>query len=175
MVAAIKSELIYTGRAFSLRRDTLSLPDGRTTQLDIIAHVDSVVILALDAQREVLFVRQYRHAARCDLLELPAGVFDPGEAAEDCARRELREETGMAAGALLPLGGFFLAAGYSSEYMHAFLATDLRRDPLTPDSDEFLSVEKVPLGEVFTRIARGDLPDAKSLAALLLARPHLGG
>ena len=169
----LKSEKVYPGRAFTIRRDTLRLPDGRETKLDIVEHVGSVVILPVDENGHILFVRQYRHAAGMDLLELPAGTFDEGETPEACARREIREETGMAAGRLTPLGGFYLAPGYSTEYMYVYVATELRYDPLEADADEFLSVERIPLTEVVTMCERGEIPDAKSLAAFLLAREYL--
>jgi ADP-ribose pyrophosphatase len=170
----LKSEIVYQGRAFTIRIDTLRLPDGRKTKVDIVAHVGSVIILPLDANGHLLFVRQYRHATGLELLELPAGTFDEGETPEACAMREVREETGMAAGRLTALGGFYLAPGYSTEYMYVYLATELRYDPLEADADEFLSVEQIPLTEVLAMFERGEIPDAKSLAAFLLARKHLG-
>ncbi|MGQ9834051.1 MAG: NUDIX hydrolase, partial [Candidatus Villigracilaceae bacterium] len=103
----------------------------------------------------------------------PCRTHDRVGGPEACARREVREETGMAAGQLEHLGGFYLAPGYSTEYMHVFLATDLYPAPLAADADEFLSVEKVPLAEALKLPARGLLPDAKSLAALFLARERL--
>ena len=169
----LKSEIVYPGRAFTIRRDTLRLPDGRETRFDIVEHVGSVIIVPLDEKGHLLFVRQYRHAAGMDLLELPAGTLDDGEAPEECARREVREETGMAAGKMELLGGFYLAPGYSSEYMHVYLATDLRYDPLEADVDEFLSVERFPFAEALAMCEGGQIPDAKSLAAFLLAREHL--
>lgn len=169
----LQSEIIYPGRAFTIRRDRVRLPDGRTTNLDIVEHVGSVVILPVDEEGRLLFVRQYRHAAGLDLLELPAGTLNGDEAPEACAHREVREETGMAAGQLEHLGGFYLAPGYSTEYMHVFLATGLYPAPLAADADEFLSVEKVPLAEALKLPARGLLPDAKSLAALFLVRERL--
>ncbi len=171
----IHSEVIYAGRAFTVRRDHVQLPDGRDSKLDIVDHVGSVVILPVDEQGNLLFVRQYRHAAQQDLLELPAGTLNGNEDPQACAQRELREETGLAADSLTDLGGFFLAPGYSTEYMHVFLATGLHLDPLEADADEFLSVERMPIQEVFTASARGSLPDAKSLAALFLASRHLDG
>ena len=169
----LKSEIVYPGHAFTIRRDTLRLPDGREARLDIVEHVGSVIILPLDTNGQILFVRQYRHATGLDLLELPAGTLDKDEAPEACALREIREETGMAAGRLEPLGEFYLAPGYSTEYMYVYLATDLRYDPLEPDADEFLSVERFPLAEALAMCDRGEIPDAKSLAAFLLARKHL--
>ena len=170
----LDSETVFEGRAFSIRRDNLRTPDGRTTKFDIIEHHGSVVLLPLDADGNLLFVRQYRHATADDLLELPAGTLDgPDEAPFDCAAREVREETGMAAGKLVELGQFFLVPGYSTELMTVFLATDLYFDPLDPDADEFLQVEKIPLAEAFRLAEAGQIPDAKTLAALLMARPHL--
>lgn len=169
----IRSEKVYSGRAFSIRRDQVLLPDKRQTDLDIVDHVGSVVILPIDAQGNILFVRQYRHAVGLDLLELPAGTLEPGEEAETCAHREVREETGMSAGSLQPLGGFFLAPGYSTEYMHVYLASDLSVDPLDADADEFLSVEKIPVRKALSMASQGLLPDAKSLAAFHLAASFL--
>jgi ADP-ribose pyrophosphatase len=106
-------------------------------------------------------------------LELPAGTLEPGEPPEACAHREIREETGQAADKLVKLGEFFLAPGYSTEYMYVFLATDLRTDPLPGDRDEFIRVEAYPVAEVFKMIERGEIQDAKTLAALMLARRWL--
>lgn len=170
----LRTEILMKGRAFTIRRDYLKTPDDRETKFDIIEHVGSVVILPLDEQGNLLFVRQYRHAAGGDLLELPAGTLeDAHEKPKACAAREIREETGFAAGNLVKLGEFYLAPGYSTEFMHVFLATDLHHDPLEADADEFLSVEAVPITEAIRRAERGEVPDAKSLAALFLARPHL--
>jgi ADP-ribose pyrophosphatase len=169
----LKTETAYHGRAFTIRRDTLRLPDGHETRLDIVEHVGSVVIIPLDDQGNLLFVRQYRHATGLDLLELPAGTLNEGELPAACAHRELREETGMASGHMQDLGGFFLAPGYSTEYMHVYLATVLHPDPLDADADEFLSVEKIPLSRALAAARGGEIPDAKTLAALLLAQPAL--
>ena len=89
----IKSETLIQGRTFKLRRDHLKTPDGRETKFEIIEHGGSVVIIPIDADGNMLFVRQYRHAAGMDLLELPAGTRDGNEPYEDCAAREIREET----------------------------------------------------------------------------------
>ena len=170
----IRSDTLLQGRTFRIRRDLLKTPDGRETKLEIIEHGGSVVVIPIDTEGNMLFVRQYRHAAGKDLLELPAGTRDSAdEPYEECAAREIREETGMEAGTLEKVGEFFLAPGYSTEFMGVFLATDLKHNPLDPDADEFLSVEKMSVKDAFAMVVRGDMPDAKSLAALLLARPYL--
>lgn len=169
----IKSDILLQGRTFKVRRDTLKTPDGRETKLEIVEHGGSVVLVPLDEEGNVLFVRQYRHAAGGDLLELPAGTRNGDEPYEKCAAREIREETGLEAGILQKVGEFFLAPGYSTELMAVYLATELKDNPLDADDDEFLKVEKIPAKEVSARFEDGDIPDAKSLAAWLLAKPHL--
>ena len=169
----IRSETLLQGRAFKIRRDHLKTPDGRETKFEIIEHGGSVIIIPIDSEGNIHFVRQYRHAAGMDLLELPAGTRDDNEPFEECAAREIREETGMEAGRLQKVGEFFLAPGYSTEFMVVYVATDLRHNPLEADDDEFLSVEKIPVGEAIQRAERGEIPDAKSLAALLLAGSFL--
>lgn len=169
----IRSEPLFKGRAFAIRRDFVKTPDGRATKFDIVEHGGSVIIIPVDENGNLLFVRQYRHAAGKDLLELPAGTRDGDEPYEACAAREIREETGFAAGKLERVGEFYLAPGYSTEFMAVFLASELSHSPLDADEDEFLQVEKIPLKQAFEMAERGQVPDAKSLAALLLARPHL--
>ncbi|MCE9644361.1 MAG: NUDIX hydrolase [Chloroflexi bacterium] len=171
----IRSETLLKGRAFLIRRDTLKTPDGRETKFDIIEHGGSVILVPVDKDGNLLFVRQYRHAAGKDLLELPAGTLEDGEDPALCAAREIREETGFAADQIEKIGDFYLAPGYSTEFMHVFLARELKYDPLDADDDEFLSVETVSFTEAIQMAERGEMPDAKSLAALLLARPYLQG
>jgi ADP-ribose pyrophosphatase len=163
----------FTMAARSTSGETRAAADGRTTKLDIVEHIGSAVIVPVDDEGNLYFVRQYRHAARLDMLELPAGTLEEGEDPLVCAQREVREETGMASGNIREIGSFYLAPGYSTEFMRVYLATDLHRDPLEADEDEFLSVEKIPVAEAFKMAETGKLPDAKSLAALLLAKPHL--
>src|SRR5512138_782448 len=116
----ISSDLLLKGRSFKVRRDTLKTPDGRATKLEIIEHGGSVVLVPVDNDGNILFVRQYRHAAGHDILELPAGTRNGDEPYEDCAAREIREETGMEAGRLQKVGEFYLAPGYSSEFIAVF-------------------------------------------------------
>lgn len=169
----IRSEVLLHGRAFNVKRDTLKTPDGRETKLEIVEHSGSVVLLPIDHEGNLLFVHQYRHPAGKDLLELPAGTRDGEESFEDCAAREIREETGMEAGNLLKVGEFYLVPGYSTEFMAVFIATELKENPLQADEDEFLRAEKIPLKRAVEMAEQGRIQDAKSLAALLLARPHL--
>jgi ADP-ribose pyrophosphatase len=169
----LHTETLYHGRAFNVRRDEIRLPDGKTARLEIVDHVGAVTLVPVDDQNRVWFVRQYRHPAGEVLLELPAGMVEPGEAPLDCARREIREEIGMAAGRIEPIGEYYLAPGYSTEFMHVFLATDLHPDPLPGDADEFISVEPIPLEVVLHMIESGKIRDAKTLASLMLAKRYM--
>jgi len=169
----IKSETLLQGRAFKVKRDYLKTPNGDETKLEIIEHGGSVVLVPIDGEGNLLLVRQYRHAAQQNLLELPAGTRDEDEPFEECAAREIREETGMEAGKLQKVGDFYLAPGYSTEFMAVFLATELKHNPLQADFDEFLQVEKVPVKKAVELFQAGEVHDAKSLAAWLLAKPHL--
>ena len=172
-VEVLRSEIVYTGRAFEVRRDCLRWPNGHTADVDIVDHPGAVTLVPLDELGQVWMVRQYRHSAGQVLLELPAGTLEPGEDPMVCAARECREETGMAAARLIPLGEAFLAPGYSTEYMYFYLALGLTPAPLEGDPDEQLQVERVPVPALGERIASGDLRDAKSLAALYLAGERL--
>lgn len=164
----LTSDTVYRGRVFSVRADRVRLPGGRETRLDIIDHANSVVVIPLDDRGDILFVRQYRHAARRELLELPAGTLNASEDPLLCAGRELREETGQAARELTVIGGFFLAPGYSTEYMHVFRAENLHSDPLPGDEDEILSLERLSSTESRRMLAVGSFEDAKTVAALAM-------
>jgi ADP-ribose diphosphatase len=172
-IETLNSQLMYSGHAFNVRRDEIRYPSQQIHSVDIVQHVGAVTILPLDADGRILFVRQYRHAVGLDLLELPAGTLDPGEQPEATAHREIREETGFAAGKLFKIGEFFLAPGYSTEYMVVYFATDLKFDPKPSDPDEIITVEPILIEEAYRMALDGELQDGKSLAALLLARPLL--
>jgi ADP-ribose pyrophosphatase len=173
IIETLNRETIYRGHAFNVRRDEVRFPNQHTTHLDIIEHVGAVTILPVDADGCILFVRQYRHATGKELLELPAGTLNADESAESCARREIREETGHAAGNMTKLGEFYLAPGYSTEYMVVYLATELHPDRLPGDLDEFITVVPMPIEEAYGLALNGGLQDGKSLAALLLAQPFI--
>jgi ADP-ribose pyrophosphatase len=169
----LKREAVYHGRAFSVRRDRVRLASGHETEVDVVVHSGAVTLVPVDGLGHVWMVRQYRHSAESVLLELPAGTLETGELPLACAGRECREEIGMAPGRLQAIGECFLAPGYSTEYMYFFLATELSPSPLSADIDEDISAELVPLAEIPRLVAEGQLRDAKSLAALYLARPWL--
>ncbi len=165
-------EMIYHGRAFDVEKVNVILPDGKPAVYDLINHPGSVTIVPVDDQGLMYFVRQFRIAAGKVLLELPAGTKGVDEAPMECARREVREETGMS-GELAELGDLYLAPGYTSEHMTLYLATGLFPAKLEGDEDEFLQVVTIPVKEVYEMVDKNLINDGKSLAALMLALPHL--
>ncbi|MBC8506360.1 MAG: NUDIX hydrolase [Anaerolineales bacterium] len=173
MIKAVRSETKYKGKAFSVRQDQLQLPNGRISKLDIVDHVGAVTIFPIDEDGNVWFVEQYRHATGGELLELPAGTLEDGEEPAACAQREIQEEIGMAAGSMQKIGEFFMLPGYSTEYMHIYLATSLTPSELPGDDDEFLRVERVHITRVLEMAWENKFRDGKTLAALMLALPYL--
>jgi 8-oxo-dGTP pyrophosphatase MutT (NUDIX family) len=172
----ISSEVVRQSRILEFRIDTVEAADGHRSTRDIAAHPGGVCVVAIDGQDRILLVRQWRHAAGRALLELPAGTLDrePDGSIEDhaaAAARELEEETGSRAGAWRYLGAFWTAPGFTSELMHLYLATDVvavHEGGLAPDEDERLELHPVPFDEVVAMVERGELPDAKTIAGVLL-------
>lgn len=169
----LNTEHVYQGKVFSVERALLRLPDGVERYYDLVRHGGAVTLIPVDDQGRIYFVRQYRIGANDTLLELPAGTVEADEDFHFAAAREVREEIGKAASELIKIGECFLAPGYSTEFMHFFLATGLYDAPLEADADEFLEVEAIPYRQVFQMVEEGLIIDGKTLAALMLARPHL--
>lgn len=165
--------LIYAGRIFDVATHEYRLPDGRSYRYDVVEHRGAVTVIPVDREGNLIFVRQYRVGCESDLLELPAGVLEEDEDPLSGAAREIREETGMAAGKLERLGDFYMVPGYSTEHMHIYLATGLYAAPLPQDQDEFLELVRYPFRRAMEMARSGQIKDGKTLAALLLAESHL--
>jgi ADP-ribose pyrophosphatase len=164
----VHSSRVYEGKVFDLRVDIVRNPEGREMQVDIVEHSGAVVILPFDSDGKLWFVRQYRHPTEKVLLEFPAGTLENGEDPRECAIRECREEIGMMPGEIAELGGFYLAPGYSTEYLHVYSATDLSPSPLEPDADEAFEIERLSLEQIRAKIDSNEIEDAKTLASLYL-------
>jgi ADP-ribose pyrophosphatase len=173
MLERVKSEEIYQGYAIKVRKDTLRLPDGKEITRDVVAHPGAVVVIAVEND-ELLFVRQYRHAAGESLLELVAGTREPGEEPEVTAGREIQEEAGFKAGKITKLGEFFSAPGFCSELLHLYLAEELTPSRLPGDEDEEIELERYSLQEAVRMALAGEIRDAKTLAGVLLYAQRAG-
>ncbi len=151
----VAKEPCYQSPIFTVQQTSVELPDQRVRRYDLIEIQNAVTILPIDDTGNVLFVKQFRVGANKMLLELPAGKIETGEAAQATAEREIREETGMAAQKMQPLGKFYVSPGYSTEYMYTFLATGLYFAPLDPDADEFINVVKISLDKAMRMLQEG--------------------
>jgi len=169
----IKRELQYSGPLFDVVKVTLQLPNKKERPYDLVEHTNSVAIVPVDKNGMIVFVSQFRVGVGDILLELPAGLLDPGEEPLVSAHREVREEIGMAAHDMRLLGEFYLSPGWTDEYISIFLARDLYPSPLQPDDDEFINLVTMPIEEVYEKAYAGEFKDGKTLAALLLAEPFL--
>ncbi len=166
----LDSQRIHEGRIVNLRVDTVRLPDGREARREIVEHSGAIAAVPIDAQGRVLLVRQFRLAAGAPLLEVPAGGMETGEDPAACALRECAEEIGHVPGRLTPLFSAWVAPGYATEIIHAFLAEDLAAERKDGDSDEFVEVVAMDWDTVDAAIADGRIQDMKSIAALERAR-----
>jgi ADP-ribose pyrophosphatase len=165
----LASRTVYRGKIIKLRVDTVVLPDGRTGNREVVEYTGAVAVVPVNENRELLMVRQYRHAAGKTLLEIPAGKLEPDEDPKDCARRELLEETGFKAGKLDRLFSFFSTPGFTTEKLHLFLAADLKCSKQNLDEDEFIDVVTVPFEQALAMIWAGEICDGKSVAGIFAA------
>ncbi len=169
----VRSETVHRGKLLTVRVDTVRLASGRETGREVVVHPGAIVLVPLLDDGRVVLVRQWRHAVGKMLLELPAGTREPNESPERTAARELTEETGYTAARIIPLGAFFTAPGFCTEEIHAYLAVGLHAGNATPEDDEGITLEHLALADAPAGIARGDLHDAKSIAALFMAQHYL--
>jgi ADP-ribose pyrophosphatase len=160
---------IYRGKVVHLFVETVTLPNGHTTTLEVIHHPGAAAVVPFFPDGTILMVRQYRHAAGGYLLEIPAGKLDPGEAPEACALRETEEEVGHRAGRLEKLGAILTTPGFTDEIIHLYAGYDLLPTRSATEPDEDLTVLRLPFEEALGRVERGEIQDAKTMAALLLA------
>ena len=176
----LTSERIYTGRVINLDRDTVRFPDGSVGELEMVRHPGASGIVPFVSEPmgddpQILLIRQYRYAAEQYLYEIPAGRLDPGEAPVDCAKRELREETGCTAKNMEFLFTMFTTPGFTDEQIHVFLARGLERGEAAREADEFMTVETVTLSAALQFIKEGRIKDGKTALAILFAAGFRAG
>lgn len=174
----IRSISLFKGNLLNLRLDKVSLPSGDIAGREVVEHPGAAAIVPVFDEGDVLLVRQWRQPLQKVTLEIPAGTLDPHETPLECAERELGEETGYRAESIELLSCISLTPGYSDEIIHIFLATGLRSlppDQWQPDDDENLHITTMPMDEVISACATGDLHDGKTVAAVLMACQKLHG
>jgi len=165
----IASKTVFEGRLISVSVDEVELTNGRRTRREVVHHPGAAAVVPMLPDGRVVMIRQYRHATGSVLYELPAGICNPGEAPEECARRELGEEVGYQAEEMERLFSVYLSPGYSSELIHVFLARGLRPVEAEADADEQVAPVALPLETVVGMIARGEVQNAAAVCGVLAA------
>lgn len=165
------SDRLYSGRIFDVDLDTVEFPDGSVGTLEMIRHPGAAAVLPLLDPVEapdprVVLIHQFRHAADRYVWEIPAGRLEHGEQPEDCARREMAEETGYQAGRLEHLASVFTTPGFTDEVIHLFAGAVAGRGDHHREKDEFMEVRTLAWSEVGRMVARGDIIDGKTLCCL---------
>lgn len=169
----ISSERIYEGKILNVRRDLVTAVNGQAHR-EIIEHGGAVAMVALTDDNKIIMVRQFRYACGRAVLEIPAGKIDPGETDPvQVAHRELKEETGYTASEIIHLGDCNPSCGYSEEVIHIYLMRGLTPGEQSPDDDEALEVIEMPFEQVYNDAEKGKLTDAKTMAALLMAKAYI--
>jgi ADP-ribose pyrophosphatase len=164
----LSSRCIFDGRALSLRVDTVINADGQETTREIVEHSPCVAIVPVDAGGNILLVRQFRKALEKDLLEIPAGGIEPGESPLKAVRRECQEEIGYVPGKAVKLGGFYSSPGFCTEFLHLYLASDLKPARLVAEDTAGIEVVRIKPERIKKLISSGKICDSKSVAGLLM-------
>jgi ADP-ribose pyrophosphatase len=168
----LATKRIFDGVVGKLRVDTIRKESGAVTTREIFEHAPCIAVIPLDADDNVVFVRQFRRASGRDLLEIPAGGMEPGETPEEAVTREMQEEIAMKPNTLVRLGGVYSSPGFTDEYLHLFLATDLEPGRLVAEDTDEIEIVRVPLADVPGLAAAGKIEDAKTLAAFYLFQDY---
>lgn len=165
----LSSSYLYRGRVVNIRQDRVKVSGGQTAFREVVEHPGAVAIIALNEKREVVLVRQHRQPAGDILLEVPAGKLEPGEKTQDCARREMIEETGYDAEVFTELICFFPSPGFCDEKIYLFNAENLKRSEIdTKDPDERVSTVCISMEKAMEMISSGEIVDGKTIIALQL-------
>ena len=169
----ISSKRMFSGRIIDVSVERLRYSNGREYDLDFVRHPGAAAVVAVDAAERVCLVRQYRHGITDFLWEIPAGKLDAGEPPDICAVRELREETGVTAKHWTSLGQYLPAPGIFTEVIHLYLARDLELGSASPDADEELQLQWLPMALAMANVQRGEWNDGKTAMALWRAFYHM--
>jgi ADP-ribose pyrophosphatase len=163
----LSSRTAYKGGHVEVREDRVIEPAGHECSREIVVHPGAVCIVALPSPDQVILIRQYRHAAGRELVEIPAGTLHAGEDPRECAIRELEEEAGYRASSMVERARFWTTPGFTTEIMYLYEATGLTKTQINPDEDEVIEVDVVSRSKALQMIDDGQIQDAKSILGLL--------
>jgi ADP-ribose pyrophosphatase len=170
----LKRDLIQKGRIIDFYSDTIELEGGKQTNFDFINHKGASAMIPVDADGNILMVRQYRNAVDQYTLEIPAGGLNPGEDNRTCAIRECEEETGFKAGKVYHLIDVYTTVAFSNEKIGIYYTTDITPSKQNLDEDEFVSFEKHSVEDLTNMILNGEIKDAKTIAGILAYKAKVG-
>jgi ADP-ribose pyrophosphatase len=164
----LESEQVFKGKVFSVDRDSVRMPNGRTVTVDVVRHTKSVVLVPVPEPGKVILIRQYRYAVNAFLWELPAGSVDEGESPEQTARRECHEEIGLLPSTIVRLSAMYPTPGYCDEEMVFFRLSGLEKTDETAavDEDEDIESKVFELRDARDMVRRGEIQDMKTLVGL---------
>ena len=170
MVKVHGTRRVYEGRVVNLRVDAVEYGNGYRSEMEVVEHRGGVAVIAMPQARSIVLVHQFRPAIGRAMWEVPAGKLEAGEDPQECATRELVEETGYRAQRLRKLWTFYTAPGFCTELLHLFVAEGLRAGTASPEESEQIEVRTFELDEAWHLVTRDELPDAKTQIALAWAR-----
>ena len=165
--AKIDTRFAFEGKYLKVRHDTIHIPNHPVKTWDIVVTMGAVAVIPIDSEGRLVLVEQWRRALERITLERPAGMLDPGESPEECAQRELQEETGFKAGSIESFGGCFSSPGCMSEYIRLYLGKDLSESPLKADDTDLIDVRAISLDEALKLIGNGQICDAKTIVGIM--------
>lgn len=169
----LKSETRYKGKVVNLDILTVELPNGRESIREVVRHPGAAMVVPIAEDGHVIMVRQFRKPVEKVCLEMPAGKLDAGEDPIECAKRELKEETGCTAKNIEYITYIDTTPGFSDEKIHIFVATGLEEGDVQPDTDEFVEVRKLKVEDIIKLIYQGDINDAKTIIGAFIAEKYL--
>lgn len=171
----VSKENVFDGNIIGVDVLKVSQPDGKEATREIVRHSGGAAVVPINEKGEVYLVRQYRKPVEAELLEIPAGKLDEGEESLECAKRELKEETGLEAKKIKHLIDLYCAPGYSSEKIYIYAATDLVEGEPCADEGEFITTEKIHINKLVEMVMNNEIPDAKTVVGILLAEKIVKG
>ncbi|MGV8075337.1 MAG: NUDIX hydrolase [Syntrophobacteraceae bacterium] len=177
MEERIRTFSVLYAKHFSAQLDTVRMQTGKTKERIKIDHPQAAAVIPFIDSNHIIMVRQWRYAIGRETLEIPAGKVDPGEEFEDCALRELQEETGFHAENLFSLYEYYPAIGYSNEFIRIYAASGLKPVSQELDTDEIAKVEIIEFDHIYDLISRGTIRDGKTVMGISLfwAEKERGG
>ncbi|MCX8130189.1 MAG: NUDIX hydrolase [Clostridia bacterium] len=171
----ISTKQIYKGNVINVEFMKVCLPNGKEATRDIVRHPGASVVIPISDDGSLYMVRQFRKPIDQESLEIPAGKLDEGECPEECAKRELKEETGLESDNIKHIVSIHSTPGFSDEILHMYVAKGLKEGNSCADEDEFISTEKIEVNKLMDMVLRHEITDAKTIIGILFADKIIKG